>query len=116
MKKRDYFDYMQDISDSIIDIENFIKGMNFNEFAKDKKTSNAVVRSLEVIGEAAKKIPENLRKKYQKLPWKEMARMRDKLIHGYFGVDIEIVWKVIKDELPPLKPLIEQVLKDLKEK
>lgn len=69
-----------------------------------------------MIGEAAKKVPENLRKKYQKLPWKEMAKMRDKLIHGYFGVDVEIVWKVVKDEIPPLKPLIEQFLKDLKER
>ncbi len=116
MKKRDYLDYIQDIVDSIIDIENFIGKMSFNEFSQDKKTLNAVVRSLEVIGEAAKRVPESLRKKYPKLPWKEMARMRDKLIHGYFGVDVEIVWKVVKDEMPPLKPSIEQVLKDLKEK
>ena len=116
MKKRDYLDYVQDIIDSIIDMEKFIGEMDFNDFSQDKKTLNAVVRSLEVIGEAAKKIPESLRKKYQKLPWKEMAKMRDKLIHGYFGVDIEIVWKVVKDEIPPLKPLIDQVLKDLKEK
>ena len=116
MRKRDYTDYIQDMADSIIDIESFIGEMNFNDFSQDKKTLNAVVRSLEVIGEAAKKVPESLRKKYQKLPWKEMARMRDKLIHGYFGVDIEIVWKVVKDEIPSLKPVIKQALKDLKEK
>ena len=116
MKKRDYLDYIQDIVDSVIDIENFIRGMGFNDFSQDKKTINAVVRSLEVIGEAAKRVSESLRKKYPRLPWKEMARMRDKLIHGYSGVDVEIVWKVVKDEIPPLKPSIEQVLKDLKEK
>ncbi len=116
MKKRDYLDYIQDIVDSIIDIENFIGDMDFNDFSQDKKTLNAVVRSLEVIGEAAKKVPESLRKKYQSLPWREMAKMRDKLIHGYFGVDIDIVWKVVKDEIPPLKPLIEQALRELKSK
>ncbi|MBU2439860.1 DUF86 domain-containing protein [bacterium] len=84
MIKRDYGDYIQDILDSIIDIENFIKGMNFEEFTKDRKTINAVVRSIEIIGEATKKIPKSLRDKYPDIPWKKMAGMRDKLIHEYF--------------------------------
>ena len=110
MGKRDYGDYIQDIIDSINDIETFIKDMDFEEFAGDKKTVNAVIRSIEVIGEAAKKIPKSLRNKHSIIPWKKMAGMRDKLIHEYFGIDMEILWKVAKDELPPLKPLIQEIM------
>jgi len=113
MRKRDYRDYIQDILDSVNDIENFIEGMSFEEFMRDKKTINAVVRSVEVIGEAAKKIPKTLRDKYPDIPWKKMAGMRDKLVHEYFGIDIEIMWKVAKDEIPSLKPSIQNILKSL---
>jgi len=113
MKKRDHRDYIQDILDSITDIENFIKDMNFEEFTKDRKTINAVVRSIEVIGEATKKIPKTLIDRYSDIPWEKMAGMRDKLIHEYFGIDIEILWKVAKDEVSPLKPLIQNTLKSL---
>lgn len=108
--ERDYLDYLQDIIDSITDIENFIKEMNFNAFEKDKKTVNAVVRSLEVIGEAVKKIPDDVKRKNIDIPWKNIAGMRDKLIHEYFGVDEEIVWKMASEELPPLKNLFQEIL------
>jgi uncharacterized protein with HEPN domain len=111
--KRDYRDYIQDICDSINDIENFIKGMDFKEFSRDKKTINAVIRSIEVMGEAAKKIPKSLKDKHSRIPWKKMAGIRDKLIHEYFGIDIEILWKVAREELSPLKSLIQDVLKRL---
>ena len=110
MGKRDYGDYIKDIIDSINDIETFIKDIDFEEFAGDKKTVNAVIRSIEVIGEAAKKIPKSLKNKHSIIPWKKMAGMRDKLIHEYFGIDVEILWKVAKDELPPLKPLIQEII------
>jgi uncharacterized protein with HEPN domain len=71
-----------------------------------------VVRSLEVIGEAAKKMPDSMREKYPEIPWKRMTGMRDKLIHEYFGIDLEIVWEVVTNELPPIKPLIQKVLEE----
>lgn len=107
---RDYLDYIQDILDSIKEVESFINGMNIAEFVQDRKTVNAVIRSLEVIGEAAKKIPADIQKVHSQIPWKSMAGIRDKLIHEYFGVDEEIIWKVASEELPPLKPLFEKLL------
>jgi len=78
-----------------------------------KKTINAVIRSVEVIGEATKKIPKSTKEKYPNIPWKKMSGMRDKLIHEYFGIDIEILWKVALDNVPSLKPTIYNILKDL---
>jgi len=89
--KRELRDYIKDILDSISDIESFVGGMDFNIFIGDKKTINAVIRSLEIMGEASKKIPEELRAKYPGIPWKRLAGMRDKLIHEYHGIDLEIV-------------------------
>ncbi|MEM2939902.1 MAG: DUF86 domain-containing protein [Candidatus Bathyarchaeia archaeon] len=113
MRKRDYRDYFQDIIDSINDIEDFTKNMSFEDFARDKKTINAVIRSLEVIGEATKNIPKSIRDKHPSIPWRKMAGMRDKMIHEYFGVDVKILWKTIKKDIPPLKPLIKSVLESL---
>ncbi|MEM1582071.1 MAG: DUF86 domain-containing protein [Candidatus Bathyarchaeia archaeon] len=113
MRKRDYRDYLQDILDSIKDIEDFTRNMDFEDFARDKKTINAVIRSIEVLGEAAKHIPKSIRDKYPSVPWRKMAGMRDKLIHEYFGVDVKILWKTIKKDVPPLKPLIQNILESL---
>jgi len=115
MIKRVYTDYVQDILDSINDIENFIEGMNFNDFKNDRKTINAVIRSIEVIGEASKKIPKSIRERHPDIPWKKIAGMRDKLIHEYFGIDLEILWKVAKEEIKKLEPEIKQILSGLQE-
>ena len=114
--KREYGDYIQDITDSIKETEEFTKELSFDDFKQDKKTVNAVIRSLEIMGEAAKKIPDDLRRKYSKIPWKEMAGIRDKLIHEYHGVDLEIIWKVVKEELPPVRPNILKLLKEFEHK
>ena len=102
-KDREVIDYLNDIDDSISDILNFTAGMTVEEFERDKKTQHAVIHCPEVIGEAVKKIPDDIRSGYNKIPWKEISGMRDKLIHEYFGVDLETVWTTIVEEIPPLK-------------
>lgn len=110
--KREYGDYFQDIIDSINETEEFTKEMSIKDFKEDKKTVNAVIRSLEIMGEAAKKIPDNIRKKYPEIPWKEMAGIRDRLIHEYHGVDLEIIWKVVTEELPLVRPLVLKLIEE----
>jgi uncharacterized protein with HEPN domain len=114
LKDRDIRDYLQDILDSITDIENFIANITYEEFIKDRKTLNAVVRSIEIIGEASKKLPDALKAKYAELPWKEITGMRDKLIHAYFGMDTETIWQTVKHNIPLLKQTIQKIEKDQK--
>jgi uncharacterized protein with HEPN domain len=106
MTEREIGDYIEDIVTSIKEIEEFTKGMTFESFEKDTKTVNAVLRSLEVIGEAVRKIPQDVRDKFSEIPWKKITGMRDKLIHEYFGVDTEIVWQTVKKDIPYLKEQI----------
>jgi len=106
--------YVKDIIQNMLDAEEFIRGFSYETFISDKKTFNAVVRSIEVIGEAAKNIPGGVRNIYPDVPWKEMAGMRDKLIHFYFGVDREAVWITVKERIPTIRPIFEQIHRDLK--
>ena len=110
---RDYKLFIKDVADAINDIEVFIGEMRYEEFLIDKKTQKAVVWQIHVVGEATKNIPESMREKYKEVPWKYMARIRDKIAHFYFGIDYEIVWNVIKEKLPEIKSMIEKILKDL---
>ena len=96
--KREFLDYLRDIQEALEKLEKFTRGMNFEAFAKDDKTSFAVIRALEIIGEAARKIPKSVRSRYPDIPWQDMAGMRDKLIHDYFGVDLRVVWKTLQLE------------------
>jgi uncharacterized protein with HEPN domain len=108
--KRNVTLYLRDIVQNMQDAEEFLQGVSYDQFLSDKKTFNAVVRSIEVIGEAAKHVPTGLREKYPGVPWKEMAGMRDKVSHFYFGVDREAVWYAVKDRIPALRPVIEKIL------
>ena len=110
--ERDFMDYLQDILDSIVKIDKFTRGMNLLEFEKDDKTIYAVIRAIEILGEASKKIPDQIKDKYPDIPWREISGMRDKLIHDYFGVNTEVVWKTVKNDVPPLKVLIEQIINE----
>ena len=112
MKRRDLRDYLQDILDAVNDIEKFVAEMSYEQFIKDRKTLNAVVHSIEVIGEASKRLPESLKTKNSELPWREIAGMRDKLIHAYFGMDTETIWKTVKENIPQLKQTIKKMAKD----
>ncbi|MCX5821402.1 MAG: DUF86 domain-containing protein [Deltaproteobacteria bacterium] len=106
-KGRELSDYLDDIVTAIADTAEFTQGMSYETFAADKKTVNAVIRCLEVLGEAAKHISISFRKKHPDLPWSKMAGMRDVLIHDYMGVDLKTVWKVAQERLPELKPLLD---------
>ncbi len=111
--KRDYRDYLEDILTAIDETSKFTDGISYEAFTQDKMRVNAVIRSLEVLGEAAKKIPDDLRNQADEIPWKYMAGMRDKLIHEYFNVDLQMVWIVVKTEIPPIRPEIESLIKQL---
>ena len=106
---RDYRLYLKDILTAIERIEVFVENMDLEAFKADDKTTSAVIRKLEIIGEAVKGIPEKIRQSHPQVPWKEMAGMRDKLIHFYFGVDYELVWVTIKRRLPEVKQWIKEI-------
>jgi len=114
-KGRDVTDYLDDISTAILEIQDFTQGMNYEMFAKDRKTVNAVIRSLEVLGEATKRIPTAFRQKHPDIPWSKMAGMRDVLIHDYMGVDLKTVWMVVQMRLPELKPILEKLISSRKD-
>jgi uncharacterized protein with HEPN domain len=113
--KRDASIYLKDIQENIERVERFVEGMSYEEFVEDERTSFAVIRCIEIIGEAAKHVSEEIKDKYLEVPWKDIAGMRDKVIHFYFGVNLEMVWMVVKKNIPELKPYIEQALKDYRQ-
>ncbi len=99
---RDFEVYLEDIRQAISKIQNYTAGLTRGAFAQDNKTIDAVIRNLEVIGEAAKMVPESIRAKYPTIEWKKIAGLRDILAHHYFEVDLEIIWDILQNKLPTL--------------
>lgn len=113
MTERDIRDYLQDILTTIEMVDQFIDGMSFDDFQNDPKTVFAVTRGIEIIGEATKKIPMPLREQYPEIPWKGVTGMRDKVIHAYFGVKLNVLWDTTQQDLKRLKPVIQKMLNQL---
>jgi uncharacterized protein with HEPN domain len=110
MRKEDFRVYVQDILEAIQRIDEYLKETTFEEFSKDNKTVDAVVRNFAVIGEAAKSVPVSVKRKHPEIAWKRMSGMRDKVIHQYFGVDPRILWDTSKIDLPASKQLLKELL------
>lgn len=113
MSKRAATLYLQDILTSIKKIEEYSQDLSFKEFSKDEKTIDSVVRNLEIVGEAARNIPKEISQKNPDVPWEKMVSMRNKVLHEYFGVDEDILWKTITEDLPKLKKQLQSLAKAL---
>ena len=112
MSKRSDLELLNDIKQAMGRIEMYIAKMAYDKFLKDIKTQDAVTRNLEIMGEAAKNISNELKEKYSELPWKELAGVRDRLIHQYFGINYDIVWGIINEELSQLAVKIEKMINE----
>ena len=110
MSKREWKLYVEDILESLDLIKQYIGSMDFDDFRKDRKTIDAVVRNFEIIGEASKFIPDRIKSKYCDVDWKGMVGLRNRIAHQYFDISLDIVWYVIKNELPPLDQQMRQIL------
>jgi len=110
MPVRDWKLRVEDILEAILKIQRYVSGYDLEKFTADEKTIDAVVRNLEVIGEASRNIPDEVISKYPELPWAEMRGMRNVLVHEYFGVSVQILWYTIQENLPPVIPLLQRML------
>ncbi len=113
MSNREAGDYIEDILDAMLDIQEFTAEYSYAQFVNDRKTQYAVIRAIKIIGEASKNVPTEIREKYRHVPWRDMATVRDQLIHGYFGVDLIIVWDTIQQDIPPLIPMFRSILAEM---
>ncbi len=111
--QRDDSVYLHHIIDAITRIEAYTRGQDRLTFLNDTLVQDGVIRQIEIIGEAVKHVSTPLREKFPHIPWQDVAGMRDQLIHEYFGVDIEIVWNTVTDDIPAFKNAIEKILTDL---
>lgn len=115
MSKRTDREFLSDILEAIRRVQAYTAGMTFEAFLLDTKTQDAVVRDLEIIGEAARRLSDEVHKRYPTVPWKSMAGMRDRLIHHYFGISLDVVWEIVSVELGEVAVQLERALRELKE-
>lgn len=108
---RQFADFLEDIRSAALKAREFVSGLTYDSFATDEKTVFAVVRALEIVGEAAKRIPQEVRDANPDVPWRAMSGIRDKLIHDYTSVNLEIVWKTVEEDLPGLVSQIERIIR-----
>jgi uncharacterized protein with HEPN domain len=111
--RREYGDYLHDMLEAARKAERFVAGVDFEGFASNDEKVLAVIQTLQIIGEAARRIPKSVRTRYPTIPWREVIGMRDKLVHDYFGVNLKRVWQTVQDDLPSLRATVEQMLADL---
>ena len=109
---RDYRLYLEDIIESSDKVQRYIKGLEYEKFASDEMVMDAVVRNLEVIGEAAKNIPPAVKKKHPEIEWKKVVGLRDIIAHGYFGVNTRIIWDIVINKVPEVKNSAKKILKE----
>ena len=108
----EFLDYIEDIIDAMDKAEIALTGVNFERFSEDFIINFAVARALEIVGEATKRVPQEVCMAYPPIPWRNMAGMRDRIIHGYDNVNLRILWDVVKQEIPEIKPHLQQILQD----
>ena len=113
--ERTYTDHLEDILGAAAKVARFVAGMTYEQFASDEKTVYAVIHCFEIIGEATKRVLQSVKDEYPKVPWREMAGMRDKLVHDYFGVNLTLVWLAAIDDLPELEVHLRRILAEVSE-
>jgi len=110
MSKRDWKLLFEDILECTDRIEEYTRALDYSDFVKNSMVIDAVVRNIEIIGEASNRVPDDLQNKFDTIPWNQLRGIRNRIIHEYFGVDLNIIWHIVKNDIPPLKKQINQAL------
>lgn len=110
MSKREWKLFIEDILESIRLIKNYVENMGFDDFKNDRKTIDAVVRNFEIIGEASRFIPDEIKEKYENVDWKGIVGLRNRIAHEYFDISLSIVWHIVMKELPTLEDQMKEIL------
>lgn len=109
---RDWRLYLDDIAECTRRVAEYTRGMSFEQFVTDTRTYDAVLRNLEIVGEAAKQLPEEVRRRYTEVAWTDVSRFRDRLAHGYHSLQDEIIWRVVQEDVPALRDQVRRILSD----